>query len=34
MMLPSGRLVDSLGADRMAAIGATVWSRWARLARR
>jgi MFS family permease len=26
MMLPSGRLVDSLGAHRMAAIGATVWS--------
>ena len=26
MMLPSGRLVDSLGAHRMAAIGAAVWS--------
>src|SRR3984957_9963592 len=26
MMLPSGRLVDSLGPHRMAAIGATVWS--------
>ena len=26
MMLPSGRLVDSLGAHRMAAIGATFWS--------
>jgi len=26
MMLPSGRLVDSLGAHRMATIGATVWS--------
>ncbi|HET7882167.1 MAG TPA: MFS transporter [Acetobacteraceae bacterium] len=26
MMLPSGRLVDSLGAHRMAAIGATIWS--------
>ena len=26
MMLPSGRLVDSLGAHRMAAIGAAFWS--------
>jgi MFS family permease len=26
MMLPSGRLVDSLGPHRMAAIGATFWS--------
>lgn len=26
MMLPSGHLVDRLGAHRMAAIGATVWS--------
>jgi MFS family permease len=26
MMLPSGRLVDALGAHRMAAIGAAVWS--------
>src|SRR6202789_3608558 len=26
MMLPGGRLVDSLGAHRMAAIGAAVWS--------
>ncbi|HVC63151.1 MAG TPA: MFS transporter [Acetobacteraceae bacterium] len=26
MMLPSGRLVDSLGAHRMAAIGAAAWS--------
>lgn len=26
MMLPSGRLVDSVGAHRMAAIGAAVWS--------
>jgi ACS family glucarate transporter-like MFS transporter len=26
MMLPSGRLVDSLGAHRVAAIGATFWS--------
>ncbi len=26
MMLPSGRLVDGLGAHRMAAIGAAVWS--------
>ena len=26
MMLPSGRLVDSLGAHRLAAIGAAVWS--------
>ncbi len=26
MMLPSGRLVDSLGAHRLAAIGATFWS--------
>ncbi len=26
MMLPSGRMVDSLGAHRLAAIGATFWS--------
>jgi MFS family permease len=26
MMLPSGRLIDSLGAHRVAAIGATFWS--------